>query len=777
MGLAFETVAGLSEEKLAKAERELAALRAEMPIIEAALNQFIAVHDDPAELELKSLKFLQEFDEIKEREHAAFRAGVDSRAELEHLLRERLAIVREWGLTLAASGSAEEMALAVSESVETAQRLVRGHDVGSLRRERSALQDEIRSLDRVLDEIAEALKHVEEIVVAEALVVATTLTRAYLRDSIWQRRYDTVILDEASMAPIPALWAVASRSDRAAVVVGDFKQLPPIVIAQSEEAERWLGRDVFNVAELDSPECDAAHLVKLQRQYRMHPDVSAIPNELFYDHELTNDESADADDELAGWYRRDWGHDSSVLLVDTGPTNAWVTSVARGQGSSRLNFLSATICVDLAEQVLDPDREPFQPGDPPRVVIICPYRPHARLLELLLREQHISGEVLAGTAHIFQGTEASVVILDLVNDEPHWRVAMFTPDHDESTKRILNVAITRARRRLMVVGDFDYMSKLSKKAFFGNRFLPMLESNYPKVSALDVVPVGLGVRAAKAQSAVSGGAVEAASDRLVVTHEHFYPLLMTDIANAKGQVVIYSPFITQNRVTELQTAFLAAIERGVRVFVVTKTLSDRGQREKATYRQLMTALEEWGVRVVPKQGMHEKLVLVDDEIVWVGSLNPLSYSNTQEIMDRRQNRIVAADYAKTIRLAELVGEYRDGLPRCPICGSQMVASEGRDDPYYWKCLQEDCYTRSIDEAPITDQIMCHNCGGQVEFGKWGERDAWRCVENPRHRQWIARTHLRLPKMQAIVPRRDLTRMMKQWGLTLETSKPDTLFEL
>ena len=86
----------------------------------------------------------------------------------------------------------------------------------------------------------------------------------------------------------------------------------------------------------------------------------------------------------------------------------------------------------------------------------------------------------AGTAHNFQGSEADLVILDLVNDTPHWRVAMFSPKYDEGTKRLLNVALTRARRRLIVVGDFDYIASMAKRAFIGSELIPFLDKRYPK---------------------------------------------------------------------------------------------------------------------------------------------------------------------------------------------------------------------------------------------------------------------------------------------------------
>ncbi len=135
------------------------------------------------------------------------------------------------------------------------------------------------------------------------------------------------------------------------------------------------------------------------------------------------------------------GHPQPVLLVDTGSLDAWVTSVPRGDRASRLNFLSATVCVDIAEGLLRSGVEP-PAGGGHRVLIVCPYRAHAKLLGWLLQERGLTDRVNAGTAHSFQGTEADAVIFDLVNDEPHWKVAMFNPKRDSEVMPILNVALT-----------------------------------------------------------------------------------------------------------------------------------------------------------------------------------------------------------------------------------------------------------------------------------------------------------------------------------------------
>jgi hypothetical protein len=750
------------QEEVDKASHLLAAIEAEGARLRIGVEAFERKHGGTPEEVLREVEARAgEVAETQLLVYQSRRRTADRRAELEASIGAKLAALREWGLCSEPSGSAEAMLNAIRGACECAAAEVAGLDPGELRREHSRLNSRVLALDAEIQAIEDRLKRVEETVIAEAMVVATTLTRAYLRDDIQSRRFDTVILDEASIAPIPALWVAASRAELNAVVVGDPNQLPPIVISGHELARKWLRRDVFKVARVTN---DMPHVIELRQQFRMHPDISAIPNALTYDSLLRDDDSCRSDGRLCEWYA---GHDDAVLLVDTGPLHAWVTSVPRGGRASRLNFLSATVCVEIAEQLLRADRPPQTPGAGHRVLIVCPYRAHAKLLLLLLREQGLDAEVHAGTAHSFQGSEADVVIFDLVNDEPHWRVAMFNPRHDDSTKPLLNVAITRARRRLVIVGDFDYIAKSAKKAFIGTRLIPFLEKQeYRRVDARRIVPAGLAARAADAQAAIFGGATKPDAAGRIFREERFYPNFCADLGHARRRVVIYSPFISRNRLGMLDPHLRAAVERGVSVFVVTKTLGERRAAELSEYRMMERALADWGMVVVHKRNMHEKLVFVDDGVLWEGSMNVLSSTgDTGEIMERRASREVVAEFADAVRLTDLIAEYRSGAPVCPVCGCEIVASEGLGKPFYWRCVNEDCrYTRDVDvPAPIGGVITCANCGGPVEFGQWGGKPAWRCTVNRHHHQKIARTHLQLPRMRDLVPKRELKMLDKHFG--------------
>ena len=142
---------------------------------------------------------------------------------------------------------------------------------------------------------------------------------------------------------------------------------------------------------------------------------------------------------------------------------------------------------------------------------------------LLAENPKVLADVIAGTVHSFQGSEADVVIFDLVVDEPHFvRVNLFTPDLDEEIKRLLNVGLTRARFRLFVLGDFSYCQTHGKKAFLGRVLLPFLLKSFPRVDALELFPEGLAAKAARAQMTMLGGEIEPDSARLVLNQADFW---------------------------------------------------------------------------------------------------------------------------------------------------------------------------------------------------------------------------------------------------------------
>ena len=174
------------------------------------------------------------------------------------------------GVPMDCDGGAGNMLAVLRNGYDKARTEVSNRSLDELRQTRDNVNERLRQIAGEIDTINDQLKRVEQIIISEARVIATTLTRAYLRDTIQSRRFDTVILNEASMAPIPALWVAASLADRNVIAVGDFKQLPPIVQSKHEVALKWLGQDVFDIAGMTSAHkqrCPPPHFVALKEQH------------------------------------------------------------------------------------------------------------------------------------------------------------------------------------------------------------------------------------------------------------------------------------------------------------------------------------------------------------------------------------------------------------------------------------------------------------------------------------------------------------------------------
>lgn len=726
---------------------------------------------------------LQKLKELEDTMRQSGQSAIEMQNKADSLLSHSVANLKQW-VDFALFPSTEEC---FAEVRVWHSRLAKKHastDLESMRSKIDELRADIRNLDSKIAEIDAKLSEVEREVINRAAVLGATLTKTYLSDYIQARKFDTVILDEASMAPIPALWAAALLAENNLVIVGDFKQLPPIVLSNNDLPKKWLGRDVFEASGIkkkwmkgDTP----SHFVPLLEQRRMLPEIASVANK-FYDGQLVNaftePNQYEGYKNFEAWYVKGWRYDNPVTLVDIGPLNAWVTSVVKHGNSSRLNFLSATVAVDIAEQLLSPDRPARIEGEPKRVLIVAPYRAHAKLVTILLKDfENLQDEVIAGTAHSFQGSEADVVIFDTVVDEPHWRVNFFMPSLDEDLKCLLNVALTRAKYRLFVLGDFDYCQNRGRKAFLGKTLIPSLLKQFPRIDARDIVPEGLAARAAKAQMTAMGGKIDPNSERVVLTQNDFYRVLSSDFEAANSRIIIYSPFATTVRISSLLPQLQAAVERGVEVYVVTKALSERSRHELSTIKVIENQLTQTGIAVIHKLRMHEKLVFVDEDVTWSGSLNPLSFSNTQEIMERRKSKTVLKDYFQILRLHELLSAHGSPEGTCPICGNEMIAAEGADQPYYWRCVNDECFTRGVDQPyPFDGVLTCSNCNSSVEYGYWGDYPHWRCTSNNRHRQKIFKAHLRLPKMAALVPRSERKKLCKLFNIQnfddyVWTSKP------
>jgi hypothetical protein len=276
------------------------------------------------------------------------------------------------------------------------------------------------------------------VVVRGAGVILATLSALVVSGQLAPERFDTVVIEEAGMAVLPAVFHCASLARRAVILIGDPRQLPPIVQSADPYARRAMGRGIFDVT-VPRPRA-AACVALLDVQYRMHPAIGGLVSRLFYDGLLVNG-AADRSGIAAA--RPCPG--KPLVLVDAAGCGECRT---QPNGYSRFNEGTARLCVEMAQTLV---RDGVS-----SVAVITPYAEQARLIRRGLLERRLE-TVECRTVHRFQGNERDAVILDTVDGEPFAPGVLLADGREGSTAaNLVNVSVSRARGKLIVAADAAY---------------------------------------------------------------------------------------------------------------------------------------------------------------------------------------------------------------------------------------------------------------------------------------------------------------------------------
>ncbi len=305
---------------------------------------------------------------------------------------------------------------------------------------RALLLERMASADR-------ALAAREARLVADARAILTTLTAAYFSPLLDAQRFDAVLVDEASMAVLPNLFYAACLAREKALMVGDPRQLPPIVQSSSPYVCQAMGRSIFEVA-VPEPEVSEV-VVMLDTQYRMHPEIGDLVSRLFYSGRLRHGAGTEARTSIAA--RAPYPGRALVVVDTVGRTRC----TSRPGSFSRLNEQSAALCARLAADALA--------GGITSIAVITPYADQAReIRKQLERLGGDAGLVECSTVHRFQGHERDLVIFDTV-DAPPLRPGVLLSGHGVGSRaaNLINVSLSRARGKLVVVSDVEHFRSLA----------------------------------------------------------------------------------------------------------------------------------------------------------------------------------------------------------------------------------------------------------------------------------------------------------------------------
>jgi ATP-dependent RNA/DNA helicase IGHMBP2 len=249
------------------------------------------------------------------------------------------------------------------------------------------------------------------------------------------KKFKTVFIDEAGQSLEPACWIPLLRAQRV-IFAGDHLQLPP-TIKSADAARRGLAKTLFEKGIARHPK----YVSMLTVQYRMHEDIMQFSSRYFYNDELV------ADDSVRHALLRP--NQAPVLFIDT--AGCGYTEKQDPETLSRSNEEEAQLLIRQVEQLVEEVGEEEWVQDRITLAIITPYRAQVdylvKLAEASAALQPLHGLISINTVDAFQGQERDVIAISFVRSNEKSEVGFL------GDIRRTNVAMTRARRKLIMIGD------------------------------------------------------------------------------------------------------------------------------------------------------------------------------------------------------------------------------------------------------------------------------------------------------------------------------------
>ncbi len=305
------------------------------------------------------------------------------------------------------------------------------------REQRKLLFDEAH---KIMKQVEQTEQYITDDVMGKAQVIAATLvgTAHY---TLQHLNYDAVVIDEAGQALEPACFIPVLKTKKV-ILAGDHCQLPPTIKSQ-EAAKKGLSKTLFEKCIEWHPEAVSL----LEEQYRMNENIMGFSSKIFYENKLK------AHGSVAKHLL--FAEDSPLQFIDT----AGCGFDEEADGTSTVNREEAAFVLRQVARLADALKAHYTTQNFPSIGIISPYKQQIQLL----KEQwlHVPDrawyetKIAVNTIDSFQGQERDIIYISLTRSNAEGDIGFL------SDIRRMNVAMTRARKKLVVIGDSATLAQFS----------------------------------------------------------------------------------------------------------------------------------------------------------------------------------------------------------------------------------------------------------------------------------------------------------------------------
>ena len=314
--------------------------------------------------------------------------------------------------------------------------------IRKLRQNRKRRRDEgyHQKIERLKSRATELEIRINAELFGEARVIASTLAGSASRLLAGQK-FGTLFIDEAAQALEPACWIAIRRASRV-VLAGDHCQLPPTV--KSIEALRG-GLGITLMERIVRQKPDVVTLLKTQ--YRMNEQIMRFSSDWFYGGMV------EAAPQIR--FRGILDFDNPMTWIDTADVEGKEEFV--GESFGRINRAEAQLTLDTLQEYFTKIGKQRILDERIDVGVISPYRAQVQLLRRLIKKKEFfkpyRGLISVNTVDGFQGQERDIIVISLVRANADGQIGFL------SDLRRMNVAITRARMKLIILGDVQTMTR------------------------------------------------------------------------------------------------------------------------------------------------------------------------------------------------------------------------------------------------------------------------------------------------------------------------------
>ena len=579
-------------------------------------------------------------------------------------------------------------------------------------------------IKKEINKIRSSIREMEQYYVSRASIVCTTISKVVIDKLFEDKLYDVVMFDEVSMAYVLQIVCAATFCREHFICVGDFMQLAPIAQSRAKEV---LCEDIFTYLGINRNGEPYYHpwLVMLDEQRRMHPAISGFSSKYIYRDLLRNHSSVyTKHDKIVG---SEICKNQPINLINLAGSYC---AAYKNADNSRFNILSAFLCFAAAvktEQYID------------TVSIITPYAAQTRLVRAMVLDYRTHGEtfIRCSTVHQFQGSESDVVFFDAVESYPAKRPGYLMGKDFNSIKRLINVAVTRARGKLICTAN---------ARFWNNNYEGTTHTLYRLLTYIKQNGCTIQENSNTRLSEFISDLTIEGGPEFYMDPEIFMSVLEKDISNAKQKIVVSLPCGKLNPDYEetIYTWLCAARKRNVRLLIKSNEYAELPEHWKKN---------AWGTEnaVFP-------LVIIDEKVTWYGvppapwkfmdgnscyntivsiavrmkgehtaeMIRSLSDLESRENNDQK-SALRPKDSSNGMGAEEAGGlsAYISKIRKCPFCRKPLVMTRGKSGaPILW-C--KDCKKTQllnpddINHYMLVNHTTCDKCHAEMtaKVGPYG----------------------------------------------------------